>query len=166
MALFAAVVAFVVLFDPATAAHQLDDLAGTLRGEGLVITPLWVERAAVTLDRSEPGYVLALADLHEELGEEERAQAIRGMLVAKWRALEPVIASGRHPLRSAAAGGASADGAGVARWTVEIDVPAAAGLPVPPASPFAGVRPNGAPESADATAPAALPAETLASVAP
>ena len=129
MALLATVVAFIALFDPSTAALQLDNLSGKLRGEGLAVTPFWVERAAVALDRSEPEYVLALANLHEYLGEVEQAQAMRAMLTAKWRSLEREIASGGHPPRNGAVGGIGAAGS-----TLENDMPAAAGLPVPPAS--------------------------------
>jgi len=135
VALLATVLAFIVFFDPGTAAQQLDSLAGKLRGEGLAVTPFWVERAAVALDRSEPEYVLTLANLHEDLGEVERARAMRAVLAAKWRSLERELASGGRPLRISAV--AADGGIGAADGILEI----AAELPVPPAS-----AAHGAPE--------------------
>jgi len=88
VALLISMIAFSVLSKPAVVAEALDRGAAAAGREGMQIIPLHLSRAAVRLDPSQPGYVIRVIELYEEMGEEARADAMRRELIAR---IEPSI---------------------------------------------------------------------------
>jgi hypothetical protein len=84
-ALLAALAMFALLFQPASVAETLDDLALSAEYEGFLLLPLHAELAAMRLDPSRPVFAVRAAELYEELGREENAWIIRSELVARWK---------------------------------------------------------------------------------
>ncbi len=88
VALLVSMIAFSILSRPAVVAEALDGGAAAAGSEGLRIIPLYLSRAAVRLDPSQPGYVIRTIELYEASGDQARAEAMRRELVAR---LEPSL---------------------------------------------------------------------------
>jgi hypothetical protein len=80
LALAGAIAVFVVAFEPADVARDLDALAISLEQDGYRVLPLHLARATVRLDPSRPGYLLHAMELHQALGQGWRAQELRAEL--------------------------------------------------------------------------------------
>ncbi len=88
VALLISMISFSILSKPAVVAEALDSGAAAARSEGMRIIPLYLSRAAVRLDPSQPRYVIRSIELYEEIGEKAKADAMRRELIAR---LEPSI---------------------------------------------------------------------------
>jgi len=84
-ALLAALVVFVLMFQPASVAETLDYFAVSARHEGYRILPLHAELAAMRLDPSSPAFAVKAAELYDQLGRHENAQALREELFERWK---------------------------------------------------------------------------------
>ena len=84
-ALLSVLVLFLLLFEPASVAETLDNLAVSAQHEGYRLLPLHAELAAMRLDPSRPVFTVEAAELYDQLGEHESALALREELFERWR---------------------------------------------------------------------------------
>lgn len=84
-ALLASILLFVLVFEPASVADTLDNLAVSAQQEGYRLLPLHAELAAMQLDPSRPAFTVEAAELYDRLGEHESARALRDDLFDRWR---------------------------------------------------------------------------------
>jgi hypothetical protein len=82
-ALLLSVMAFGLFFRPAVIAEALDAAAEATGAEGFKIIPLQLSRAAMRLDPSRPSYVIRRIGLHEDMGDQAKADELRMDLVAR-----------------------------------------------------------------------------------
>jgi len=145
VALAAALVAAVVVNDPATLAAGLGDYADDLAADGLTTTPLLLVRAARHLDPGQPAYALQEADLYAAAGAEARARQVRSDLD---RTLRPYMGAllreelnGRTRTARSAAGRPAAATATMAPEAARLLMPprVAARRPAGPPSPGSGI---------------------------
>ena len=83
--LLAVLAVFVLMFQPASVAETLDHFAVSARLEGYRILPLHAELAAMRLDPSSPAFAVRAAELYDQLGRRENAQALREQLFERWK---------------------------------------------------------------------------------
>jgi hypothetical protein len=76
--------AFLLSFDPAARATDLDRLANSMRRDGYAFIPLYVELSALRLDPSNLTYQMAAADLYDDLEDPGRAAALRDNVQRRW----------------------------------------------------------------------------------
>ncbi len=84
LALLATLVLALVGLRPLRLAQDLDRFAGVLQQEGYRVAPLCMEMVAMRLDRAEPRYVMASAELLESFGKHEMALSLRETLRRRW----------------------------------------------------------------------------------
>ncbi len=80
LAVVAVVVVMVVVANPVQMAHQLDVGGDLLREDGYQVIPLQLTNVASRLDPANSAYALQAMALYEELGEVEKAAAVRAHL--------------------------------------------------------------------------------------
>ncbi len=80
LAVVALVVVLVVAANPVQMAHQLDVGGDLMREDGYQVIPLQLTQAASRLDPANSEYVLQAITLYEELGQDEKAAAVRADL--------------------------------------------------------------------------------------
>ncbi len=91
VALLISIIAFSILSKPAVVAEALDRGAAAAGSEGMQVIPLYLSRAAVRLDPSQPGYVIRVIELYEESGDQMKADAMRRELVVKLESSLPLL---------------------------------------------------------------------------
>lgn len=91
VALLISIIAFSILSKPAVVAEALDRGADAAGSEGMQVIPLYLSRAAVRLDPSQPGYVIRVIELYEESGDQMKADAMRRELVVKLESSLPLL---------------------------------------------------------------------------
>lgn len=84
-ALLVAIIAFAVMFEPASVAKSLDRFAVSTRHEAYRIVPLYMELAAMRLDPSQPLFAMRAADFYDGLGRHDDARIIREDLYDRWK---------------------------------------------------------------------------------
>ena len=84
-ALLASLVAFLLVFEPASVADTLDNFAVSAGYDGFRLLPLHAELAAMRLDPSKPVFAIKAAELYDGLGKHESARAIREEMLERWK---------------------------------------------------------------------------------
>jgi hypothetical protein len=102
VALVAALVAFAMVFHPASLARDLDRFAGAMRFSGYRIVPLAFESTAATLDPGRPEYAMRVAELHVEMGRPEAARLIHERLRERWEVYAQMLLQTAAATRSTA----------------------------------------------------------------
>ncbi len=83
--LLASLVAFFLMFEPASVADTLDRFAVSAGHEGFRLLPLHAELAAMRLDPSKPAFAIKAAELYDGLGRHESARIIREEMFERWK---------------------------------------------------------------------------------
>lgn len=81
--LIIAIVAFGSAFQKESVARFLDDKGSVMLEEGYRVIPLCMASAASSLDPSRPEYSVRVMEIHQEMGNQKRAAAMRADLVGR-----------------------------------------------------------------------------------
>ncbi len=84
LALLASLLLALMCLRPARLASDLDRFALSLQHDGYRLVPTCLEVAAMRLDRAEPRYAMACAELLDTMGKHESARALRDDLRRRW----------------------------------------------------------------------------------
>ncbi len=85
IALLTAIVVFSVMFKPLFVAKVLDRVAVARHQDGFQIIPLYMARAAMHLDPSQPEYMMHVAEFYDDLGRHHTARIMREDLYKRWK---------------------------------------------------------------------------------
>jgi hypothetical protein len=91
LGLLASLVLLVVTVSPTQLARDLDAFASALRFEEYRLIPLGLESTAAVLDPGRPEYAMRVAELHTDLGNPAKAQAIHDRLRERWEAYAQML---------------------------------------------------------------------------
>jgi hypothetical protein len=87
------------LLRPSHLAASAEGWADTLEGEGMQVVPLFLVRGAAWIDPGDPLHTLHAARLHEALGQDRKARALREDLRQRWERVAHAVRSPRESAR-------------------------------------------------------------------